>query len=81
MSHFVCPSCDDKHEVFGPSTPFEKACIDLKMAELGRLPLDPLTSKRSDAGVPVVLDTRDGNHMRDAIMKLAESVWQKLGGE
>lgn len=49
MSYYVCPSCGEKHEIFGPSCAQETAShfgIDL----LGRLPVDPAIAKICDAG-------------------------------
>ena len=49
MSYYVCPSCGEKHEVFGPSCAQETADhfgIDM----LGRLPIDPAIAKICDKG-------------------------------
>lgn len=49
MSYFVCPSCGEKHEVFGPSCAQETA-DHFGINMLGRLPIDPAIAKICDAG-------------------------------
>jgi len=49
MSHAVCPKCGERIEVFGPSQATRTA-NQLGVPLLGRLPLDPELSRRSDAG-------------------------------
>jgi Mrp family chromosome partitioning ATPase len=49
MSYAVCPKCGERIEVFGPSQATRTA-NQLGVPLLGRLPLDPELSRRSDAG-------------------------------
>jgi len=49
MSYFVCPSCDRRYKIFGPSHGEEMA-QRLGVTFLGRLPLDPRISELCDAG-------------------------------
>ncbi len=49
MSYFVCPSCGEKHELFGPSAAQETA-DHFGINMLGRLPIDPAIAKVCDAG-------------------------------
>lgn len=49
MSYAVCPNCDEKHFIFGPSKGEELAeAFDIKF--FGSLPLDPQLSRFSDEG-------------------------------
>jgi len=58
MSHFVCPSCGEKHHVFGRGGAFEIArAMDTTL--LGRIPLDENARKGGDAGTPAALDPDD----------------------
>ncbi len=49
MSYAVCPNCDERIEVFGPSRAMHTA-THLGVPLLGRLPLDPELARRCDAG-------------------------------
>jgi Mrp family chromosome partitioning ATPase len=49
MSYAVCPKCDERIEVFGPSKAMRTA-NQLGVPLLGQLPLDPELSCRADAG-------------------------------
>jgi len=49
MSYAVCPKCDERIEVFGPSKAMRTA-NQLGVPLLGQLPLDPELSRCSDAG-------------------------------
>ncbi len=49
MSYAICPNCNEKHEVFGPSKGKELAeAFDIPF--IGALPLDPELSQLSDEG-------------------------------
>ncbi|MBR1830281.1 MAG: Mrp/NBP35 family ATP-binding protein [Atopobiaceae bacterium] len=66
MSYFVCPSCGEKHELFGPSYAQETADhfgIDL----LGRLPIDPAIAKICDAGT---IERDLPEHLLDAALEI-----------
>merc|ERR1712093_944608 len=78
MSHFICPSCNDPHPIFGSSDRFDQACESLNMEVLGRVPLEPQTSQRGDAGAPVVLDSSGKSTTRDVFLDVAKQLWAKL---
>jgi ATP-binding protein involved in chromosome partitioning len=55
MSYFVCPSCGDRHHIFGRGGAFEIArLMDTRL--LGRIPLDEATREGGDAGRPAALE-------------------------
>lgn len=55
MSYFVCPSCQERHHIFGRGGAFEIArLMDTRL--LGRIPLDMSTREGGDAGRPAALD-------------------------
>jgi ATP-binding protein involved in chromosome partitioning len=56
MSHYVCPSCTTKHDLFGPSTSIEHAAEEMGLRVLGKLPLVSQLSLSADRGVPIMLD-------------------------
>jgi Mrp family chromosome partitioning ATPase len=49
MSYFVCPDIDKRYDIFGPSHA-EQVALQLGIAFLGRLPIDPEIAKLCDAG-------------------------------
>jgi Mrp family chromosome partitioning ATPase len=49
MAYTVCPKCDERIEVFGPSKAMSTA-MRLGVPMLGQLPLDPDLARRCDAG-------------------------------
>ena len=55
MSYFVCPSCGEKHFIFGRGGAFEIARA-AGTTLLGRIPLAESTRSAGDAGVPPALD-------------------------
>jgi ATP-binding protein involved in chromosome partitioning len=55
MSYFVCPSCGDKHFIFGHGGAFEIARA-AGTTLLGRIPLEETTRSAGDAGTPPALD-------------------------
>jgi ATP-binding protein involved in chromosome partitioning len=55
MSYFVCPSCGDKHFIFGHGGAFEIARA-AGTTLLGRIPLAEATRSAGDAGAPPALD-------------------------
>ena len=55
MSYFVCPSCGEKHFIFGHGGAFEIARA-AGTTLLGRIPLTETTRSAGDAGTPPALD-------------------------
>ena len=49
MSFFICPDNDQRYDIFGPSHA-EQIALQLGVAFLGRLPIDPEIAKLCDAG-------------------------------
>lgn len=49
------------------------------MEVLDSLPIDPETSKSSDAGTPIVLDRKSDSVTRRVFLNVASKVWAKLG--
>jgi ATP-binding protein involved in chromosome partitioning len=56
MSYFVCPSCGEKHFIFGHGGAFEIARA-AGTTLLGRIPLEESTRSAGDAGTPPALDS------------------------
>ena len=54
MSYFVCPDCDAKHSIFGEGGG-QRACDELGVDLLGRVPIQPDVVSAGDAGHPTVL--------------------------
>ena len=68
MSYFVCPNCNEKHEIFGPSRAEETASA-LGTKLLARLPFDRELSKLSDSGLIELYETRAMEPAADAIFE------------
>lgn len=68
MSYFVCPNCNEKHEIFGPSRAEETAnALGTKL--LARLPFDRELSKLSDSGLIELYETRAMEPAADLIIE------------
>lgn len=49
MSYFVCPSCNEKHELFGKSQ-IDETAAELNLPVLAKLPLNPKNAELVDSG-------------------------------
>ena len=74
MSYFVCPSCDERHRIFGQGGG-ETLARELRAPLLGEVPLDTSLRTGADEGKPVVL-TEPDSPAAQAITELA----RKLAG-
>ncbi len=54
MSYFICPNCDEKHELFA-SGGGKEAAEERGLPFLGSLPLDPAIRQAADQGAPIVV--------------------------
>jgi len=71
MSYFVCPSCGDRHYIFGRGGAFEiTRLMDTRL--LGRIPLDEATRQGGDTGSPAALDP--GSPVGAAFAEIARAV-------
>ncbi len=80
MAYFVCPSCGDRHHIFGRGGAFEIAkLMDTRL--LGRIPLDEATREGGDHGAPAALDP--ATPVGAAFADIARTIAQKGadGGE
>lgn len=72
MSHFVCPDCGSRHDVFGNGgAKAEAAAIGVPF--LGEVPLEMEIRATSDAGQPIVASQPDGAHAQH-YLSIAEGV-------
>jgi ATP-binding protein involved in chromosome partitioning len=53
MSYFICPNCDERHEIFSYGGG-ETAAKDLELEFFGRVPIEPALREGGDAGVPLM---------------------------
>jgi len=58
MSSFICPSCGERHEIFGHGGAKE-ACERLRVPFLGDIPLHQAIRESGDAGQPIVVAQPD----------------------
>ncbi len=80
MSYFICPSCGERHEIFGHGGARQEA-QRMNAPFLGEIPLDPDLRARSDAGLPIVATEPDSPHSK-AFIAMAKDIWKRLeGGE
>jgi ATP-binding protein involved in chromosome partitioning len=81
MSHFVCPHCGERTDVFG-SGGGEEAARTLSVPLLGQIPLYPPIRQGGDTGSPVVLSDPDspaGQALIGAARALARSTRSVVG--
>ena len=74
MSYFVCPSCGEKHDIFGTgglAGYAEKYGAPL----LGQIPIEPKIRKGSDVGFPAALEE---GPLGEAYRELAENVARRV---
>ena len=60
MSYFVCPSCNDRHEIFS-SGGGERIANGLAIPFLGRVPIETVVREAGDRGEPVVAAAPDSD--------------------
>ena len=82
MSHFVCPHCGERSDIFGHGGARAEA-NRLAMPFLGAVPLDIEIRQRSDEGEPIVAFVPDGAHAAAyrAIADAAHTQLQQAGRE
>ena len=76
MSHFICPHCGERAEVFGHGGARETA-EKLGVPFLGEVPLHLRLRETSDAGTPITVADPESDHARiymDIAGKVAESL-------
>jgi ATP-binding protein involved in chromosome partitioning len=79
MSYFLCPSCGERHEVFGHGGARQEA-ERLRVPFLGEVPLHLAIRETSDAGTPIVASQPASPHAL-AFKAIAEKVWQSVARE
>src|SRR6188508_847497 len=78
MSHFLCPSCGTRSDIFGHGGAHKEA-DRLGVPFLGEVPLHMTIREKSDSGRPVVATEPDGPHAK-AYRAIAENVRDQLKG-
>ncbi|HHN67589.1 MAG TPA: iron-sulfur cluster carrier protein ApbC [Thermopetrobacter sp.] len=76
MSYFICPNCEERHEIFGHGGARQEA-EKMGVPFLGEVPLDPDLRARSDAGKPVVATDADSPHAA-VYRQMADNIWEAL---
>jgi ATP-binding protein involved in chromosome partitioning len=77
MSYFVCPSCGEKHHIFGRGGAYEIAQT-MDTVLLGRIPLDEATRQGGDAGRPAALDPE--SPIGAVFHEIAAAIVKRTGG-
>ena len=72
MSYFICPSCSERHEIFGSGGGQELA-TRFNTALLGQIPISISVREGGDIGVPIVVGAPD-SPQAIAFMQIAENV-------
>jgi ATP-binding protein involved in chromosome partitioning len=71
MSGFICPSCNEEHDIFG-SGGGAKIARELELEVLGRIPLEPGVRTGGDAGVPITSTQYPGSESSVAAIALRQ---------
>ena len=85
MAYFVCPSCDTKTEIYGPSK-VGGVAKDERVPVIGRIPIDPDVVADSDGGQPVVIAHPDSapakayREIASRALEIAEAESKEPGG-
>ena len=77
MSHFICPDCGGRHEVFGHGGAAAEAAR-IGAPFLGEVPLEMTIRATSDAGTPIVAKDPDGPHAAH-YRAIADAILAQLG--
>jgi ATP-binding protein involved in chromosome partitioning len=79
MSYFICPNCDQKHEIFQRSAKWQPAALaDVPL--LGRIPLTPVISQGINSANPLMHDEPDSPQAA-AFMGVTAVLMERLAGE
>lgn len=83
MSGFTCPHCSKNVDIFKTGGGF-KACLDLSVPFLGKIPIDPIITETGDNGKPFVLESKDSpskKSFEEITRNVIHFVNEKKGGE
>jgi ATP-binding protein involved in chromosome partitioning len=72
MSYFICPSCDERHQIFG-SGGGEILARELNTEVLGQIPIDVRLREGADAGKPLVVSDPEAPASR-ALLEVAAAL-------
>jgi ATP-binding protein involved in chromosome partitioning len=78
MSHFICPHCDEKHQIFG-SGGGKRLAEELDVPLLGEIPFFPGVLSGADRGDPIVV-SEPGTPAAKALIDLAGRLSGLLAG-
>ena len=79
MSHFICPDCGSRHDIFG-SGGARREAERIGVPFLGEVPLTLEIREKSDTGTPVVVSDPEGASAK-IYKAIAERVWARLNEE
>jgi ATP-binding protein involved in chromosome partitioning len=79
MSHFICPSCGDRSDIFGHGGAAAEAAR-LGLPFLGEIPLDMAIRQTSDEGTPIVTSQPDSPYSA-VYHTIAEQVLAQISGQ
>ncbi len=79
MSHFICPSCHERSDIFGHGGAAAEASR-LGLPFLGEVPLDMVIRETSDAGTPIVIAEPDSPYSA-VYRQIAEKVLVQILGQ
>jgi len=72
MSYFICPGCDERHQIFGQGGG-EVLARDLGTRVLGRVPIDTRLREGGDTGKPLVVSDPDAPASQE-LLKVAAAL-------
>ncbi len=76
MSHFTCPKCGERHNIFASESPEERA-LALGLPFLGAIPMHPDVRAGGDTGRPIAADQPDGEYGK-AFARIAGHLAQRV---
>ena len=66
MSYFMCPSCNEKHSIFGESQ-IDETAAELNLPVLAKLPIDPDNARLVDEGRVEDIEAKELDEFIDAL--------------
>ncbi|HEX6383050.1 MAG TPA: Mrp/NBP35 family ATP-binding protein [Anaerolineae bacterium] len=76
MSYFICPNCDERHEIFQRSERWRPPALD-DAPLLGRIPLTPAISRGINKADPLMHDNPDSPQAK-AFLEIAAGLRQRI---
>ncbi|MDC0073281.1 iron-sulfur cluster carrier protein ApbC [Alphaproteobacteria bacterium] len=76
MSFFICPSCNERTEIFGHGGA-EVVAKEMQTNFLGRIPINLSIREQSDKGIPVTIHEENSQYSKE-YLSIAKKIYDKI---